>query len=116
MPVIRRSDIKSEEAQPGRQRLTLVNAALGAGHLDMGELAIAPGVHGPLHMHPAHEEAIYILEGPVSFVLGDESGTVDTGDVILAPAGVKHQIINSDSEPRRIMFIFPTTNVQRVLL
>ena len=116
MPVIRRADIKSEESQPGRQRLTLVNAAVGAGHLDMGELAIAPGVQGPLHMHPAHEEAIYILKGPLSFVLGDETGTVDTGDVILAPAGVKHQIINSSQEPRRIMFIFPTTNVQRVLL
>lgn len=116
MPIIKRADIDTSESEPGRQRLTLVNAALGSGHLDMGELAIGPNVKGPLHLHPAHEEAIYILEGPLDYILGNEDGTVNTGDVILAPAGVKHQIINSSSESKRIMFIFPTTNVQRVLL
>ena len=57
---------------------------------------------------------MYVLDGSLSYVPGDESGTVDMGDMVLAPAGVKHEITNPGPEPRRAMFIFPTTNVQRV--
>ncbi|MDA1348538.1 MAG: cupin domain-containing protein [Chloroflexi bacterium] len=56
------------------------------------------------------------MDGQLEFVLGDESGTVDKGDVLLAPPGGRHGLKNASSEPRRIMFIFPTTNVQRVYL
>ena len=114
MPVIRRSDGDVDDSNPDRRRLTLINAVFGAGYLEMGELTLAPGKGMPLHMHPTHEEGMYVLDGPLSYVLGDESGTVDTGDVVLAPTGVKHEITNPGPEPRRVMFIFPTTNVQRV--
>ena len=116
MPVIRRADVDLDRSAPNLERRTLINANAGAGHLEMGELAIAPGKSVPLHAHPTHEEGMYILDGPMDFVLGDENGTVNTGDVLLAPAGVKHQLSNPGPEPRRVMFIFPTTNVQRLLL
>ncbi len=116
MPVIRRANVKLDESNPDLKRLTLVSAAVGAGYLEMGEVTIAPGKKIPLHIHPTHEEGIYILEGPLDYVVGDEKGTVNTGDVLLAPVGVKHEISNPGREPRRIMFIFPTTNVQRKFL
>lgn len=116
MPVIRRSNVALDETNSSLRRLTLVNASVGAGYLDMGELIIAPGEKMPLHIHPAHEEAMYVLDGPLNYVLGDERGEAATGDVILAPANVQHEISNPSHEPRRIMFIFPTTNVQRVFL
>ena len=113
MPVIRRANIQADETNPDFKRLMLVNADAGAGYLEMGELTIVPGGQVPLHIHPTHEEGMYIIDGPLDYVLGDESGSVDTGDVLLAPAGVKHRVYNSGPEPRRLMFIFPTTNVQR---
>ena len=116
MPIIRRSDVKLDESNPELKRLTLINAAAGAGYLELGEVTIAPGKQVPLHTHPTHEEGMYILEGPIDYVLGDESGTANVGDTLLAPAGVKHNLSNPGSEPRRVMFIFPTTNVQRVFL
>lgn len=116
MTVIRRSNVKVDESTQGLKRLTLINAAAGAGYLEMGELTIAPGKRVPLHIHPAHEEGMYIMEGPMSYVLGDEKGVLDTGDVLFAPAGVRHELSNPSSVPRRVMFIFPTTNVQRVFL
>ena len=116
MPVIRHGDAKLAEAFPGVERLTLINADVGAGYLDMGELLVAPGKKIPLHLHPNHEEGMYIIEGPLDYVLGDETGVVNTGDAMLAPAGVKHGLTNSSSAPRRVMFIFPTTNVNRVFL
>ena len=82
----------------------------------MGELSVDPGHKVGMHLHPTHEEGMYFLDGPFEFVLGDESGVVNAGDVLLAPAGVKHELTNLGPEPRRVMFIFPTTNVQRVFL
>ena len=116
MPVIRRANVKVHEFLPGLNRLTLINASVGAGYLDMGELAIAPGEKVPLHIHATHEEGMYVLDGPLNYALGDETGVANEGDAILAPAGVKHEISNPGSEPRRVMFIFPTTNVQREFL
>ena len=116
MPVIRHPDVKLDESTPNLKRLTLVSDEVGAGYLTLGELAIDPGKKVPLHIHPAHEEAMYVMEGPLHYVLGDETGVVNAGDVLLAPAGVKHELTNPGEGPRRIMFIFPTTNVQRVYL
>ena len=56
------------------------------------------------------------MQGPLNYVVGDESGVVDSGDVFLAPTGVKHELYHPGQEPGRIMFIFPTTNVQREYL
>ena len=113
MPIIKRAHLKPDESNPDLKRLTLIDAAGGAGHLTVGELAIAPGKKIPMHIHQTHEEGIYIMDGPLNYVLGDETGVVDAGDVVLAPARVKHELSNSGPDPKRIMFIFPTTNVQR---
>ena len=116
MPVIRRSNIQMDESNPDFKRLTLINADAGAGYLEMGEISIVPGGQVALHIHPTHEEGMYVIDGPLDYVLGDETGSVNAGDVLLAPAGVKHRVFNPGPEPRRLMFIFPTTNVQRQFL
>ena len=116
MAVIRRADVKVDQSMTNLSRWTMVNAAGGAGHLEVGVLTIAPESEISLHIHPTHEEAMYIIEGPMSFVLGDERGEVDTGDMLLAPARVPHSLRNPSSEPKSLLFIFPTTNVQRQFL
>ncbi|MBM3944503.1 MAG: cupin domain-containing protein [SAR202 cluster bacterium] len=116
MTVIRRKDLKLDESMPNLKRLTLINDQTGAGYLTFGELTIAPGKSVPLHTHPTHEEGMYVMDGDLEFILGDEKGVLGKGDAMLAPAGVKHQLTNRSPEPRRVMFIFPTTNVKRQVL
>ena len=113
MSIIRRDEINIDHSAPDVHRLTLLDADLGAGHLTVGELAIDPGKKVPLHVHPTHEEGMYILDGPMNYTLGDETGVLNTGDVMFAPAGFQHDLTNTGDEPRRVMFIFPTTNVVR---
>ena len=113
MPLIKHADLKPDESNPDLKRLTLIDASAGAGYLTVGELIIAPGKKIPMHIHQTHEEGIYIMEGPLNYVLGDETGVVNAGDVVLAPAMIKHELSNAGTDPKRIMFIFPTTNVQR---
>ena len=116
MPIIRASEFKDGEAFPGVERGRLVNSDIGASHLDMGELLIQPGKAVPMHIHETHEEAMYILDGPFEYVLGDETGVINTGDAMLAPAGVKHFLKNPTQQPKRLLFIFPTTKINRVLV
>jgi len=116
MGVIRRRDIQLDESMPNLKRLTLISDEYQAGYLTFGELTIAPGKSVPLHTHPTHEEGMYSLDGDLEYILGDDTGVLGKGDAMLAPAGLKHKLTNLSSEPRRVMFIFPTTNVKREVL
>lgn len=44
-----------------------------------------------LHSHP-HEQLTYILEGECTFILGDESIHMSSGDVIHVPPNVPHTL------------------------
>ena len=51
---------------------------------------LEPGVTFPLHSHPG-EEIIYVLEGVWEYqVEGKGAMTLEAGDVLFIPAGVKH--------------------------
>lgn len=114
MPILKPSDKDRSEAYPSIMRLARVTAEHGAASLTIGELTIAPGASVPVHIHPPHEEAMIVLKGTLEAVLGDERVPVGEGTTVLAPKGVKHGFVNTSNRPATIMFIFPTTNVQRV--
>jgi uncharacterized cupin superfamily protein len=42
--------------------------------------------------------------------------TVGPGHVVLAPAGTVHGFLNCAQEPARLLFVFPTHQVERVLV
>jgi quercetin dioxygenase-like cupin family protein len=44
----------------------------------------------PLHRHP-DEQMIYVLQGALKLLVGDEAASVREGEVLLVPAGVLHQ-------------------------
>ncbi len=65
----------------------------------------------PTHFHPK-EEAMYILEGELVALLGDEQVVVKAGDTVLAPAGLKHGFTNKSGKPARLLAIHPTSKVE----
>jgi len=80
------------------------------------EVTLQPGASIPLHTHPTHPECIVILEGEVEGRLADEVRPLGPGNSILAPAGVKHNLVNKGKGPARILAIFPTNQVTRELV
>jgi quercetin dioxygenase-like cupin family protein len=116
VPIIKKQDLtKREGASPGLEAYDLVDAAQGSHSLRIGELTIAPNARVPRHIHPNTEEAMIILEGTLDVVLGDQRMTVGPGHIVLAPAGIMHGFLNRSPEPARLLFIFPTHEVERVL-
>ena len=68
------------------------SAALSVIHND----AMEPGAGPALHRHP-YEEVFLILEGEVTFTLGDETIAARAGDFLIAPPGVPHAFKNTGS-------------------
>jgi len=114
MPVINRDAATTEDVYPGVPRTALVDATQAAKSLSLAHLDVAAGATIGTHIHPNTEEAMVIVDGELEAVLGDERISVQSGDTVLAPAGVKHGFVNRSSAKASLLAIFPTTDIQRV--
>ncbi len=112
MPLIHTRDIQAWERYPGVRRWEMVGKANSESIL-MGELVFSPGSKIPTHSHH-NEEAMLVTEGRLEAVLGDERMDVGPGDLVLAPAGVKHGFTNRSRADARLMFFHP--NVEPALI
>ena len=50
---------------------------------------LEPGHTARPHSHP-HEQIVYVLEGELLFVVGDEEAVLAAGDMLVVPPGVEH--------------------------
>ncbi|MBA3946430.1 MAG: alpha/beta fold hydrolase [Herpetosiphonaceae bacterium] len=77
------------------------------GVLAVAEFTIPPHAPSPLpHVHRAHEEGFYILEGEIEFAVGGETMRVGVGAWVLAPIGVPHTFRNPGETPARFLNTF----------
>ena len=58
----------------------------------------------PPHVHHAEDEAWYVIEGGLTFTVGDEVREARPGTFVFAPAGVPHTF-RVDVEPTRVLLI-----------
>ena len=74
---------------------------VGLKNIGIHLISIAPGDKSTeFHMHRYEEEAIYVLSGRGTEVIGDTKQRVGPGDFIGFPAaGVAHETINDGTEP-----------------
>ena len=76
------------------------------GPIDFAELALGPQVGPPEHIHHAHDEAYYVLDGTYRFKVGGEVADVATGAFIPIPRGLPHAWINIGGAPGRVVVMF----------
>ena len=68
-------------------------------------LVDAPPGSGPgLHTHP-YEEVFVVQEGQASFTVGDDTIKAIAGQIVLVPAGMPHNFVNSGTGPLRLVDI-----------
>jgi quercetin dioxygenase-like cupin family protein len=68
------------------------------------------------HVHPYQEERFEILEGEVTFKLDGQELPTRPGDVVLVPAGKKHQFWNAgDSEARFACKVSPVLGFEGLI-
>jgi mannose-6-phosphate isomerase-like protein (cupin superfamily) len=68
-------------------------------------IEIVAGRELEAHVHHEEDDAFYILEGEMTFVLGDEEVRAGPGAFVLVPPGVEHGFRNDGDSAVRMLNI-----------
>ena len=80
-------------------------------------ITMAPGAPGPeAHVHADEDDAFYILDGELTFVLDDGEVPAPEGTFVLVPPGVNHTFLNPLDRPTRVLNIHAPAGFDRRLL
>ena len=74
------------------------------GHYTLVEVLNAEGFEGPLHVHHREDEGFWILEGELSFEVGEQKVKASPGSFVFGPKDVPHRY-TVDSGPARLLYI-----------
>lgn len=77
------------------------------GAMAMIDITLPKGVEPPLHVHLNEDETFYLLEGDMSFRVGDNEIKAKPGDAVFGPRGVPHDFKIDDDQARFITVITP---------
>ena len=115
MPLIKNADIPLEEMYPLVERKVLIGKHMGAKDITMGEITIKPGGEIPLHTHSI-EDCILLREGSGEVHIDGKVHKIEAPATVLITPGTKHRVLNTGDNPIRIIFAFPSVNVDRTLV
>src|SRR3954453_14829111 len=73
------------------------------GKYAMWEAIVPPGGGPPPHVHSREEEGFYVLEGEITFQVGEERIIASTGTFANMPIGTPHSFKNEGGEPARLL-------------
>ena len=78
------------------------------GTLGLAEFEVPPHGHNtpPPHVHHAHAEGFYILEGELEFQVGTDTLRAGQGAFVMVPIGIAHTFRNPTDQPARFLNTF----------
>jgi quercetin dioxygenase-like cupin family protein len=88
----------------------LLRSEDSGGHVAI--VALTGGGRPPLHRHD-FDEAFYVLEGELTFQLGDDLLTRRAGELAFALRGVAHTYANLSGAPARALLVITPAGFER---
>ena len=82
----------------------------------VGLATIFPGKHNPVHYHPNCEEVLYVISGQGLQSYDGDTILLKAGMTVRIPAKVKHNMVNTGTEPLRTLVSFSSGDRQTVWL
>ena len=80
-------------------------------------ITMAPHRDGPeLHLHDDEDDAFYVLDDEIVFILGEEEIAAPAGTFVLVPPGTLHTFANRTDKPVRMLNIHAPAGFDRRLL
>jgi quercetin dioxygenase-like cupin family protein len=84
-----------------------VTAEQTGGLLSIIEITEPPNAAGPLHVHHREDEGFWILEGNVTFEVGDTTIEASAGDFAFGPRDIPHRYTVGDAGCRMLFIMTP---------
>ncbi len=82
----------------------------------MGLATILPGKHNPVHYHPNCEEVLFVISGQGLHSYDGRTIPLKGGMTIRIPAKVKHNLVNTGTEPLRTLVAYSSGDRKTVFL
>lgn len=80
------------------------DSGLTEGRMSLVESLAFRATEPPLHVHHREDEAWYVLDGQMTFYVGDEAYVATSGSFVFAPRGLPHTF-TVDIEPTRVLVL-----------
>src|SRR5262245_49604754 len=84
------------------------------GKYALWEAIVCPGGGPPPHTHSRAEEGFYVLEGEVTFLLGDKRLVAGTGMFVNMPVGTLHAFKNETARPARMLISVAPAGLEKM--
>jgi mannose-6-phosphate isomerase-like protein (cupin superfamily) len=78
------------------------------------EAVVPPGGGPPPHVHSREEEGFYILEGEVTFRIGEERVVATAGMFANMPVGTPHSFKNESNRPMKMLISIAPAGLEQM--
>lgn len=86
------------------------------GRYAMFEAVVRPGGGPPPHIHSREEEPFYVLEGEITFHVGDEQIIAEAGTFANMPVGSLHSFRNNTDKMARMIISVAPAGLEKMFL
>jgi quercetin dioxygenase-like cupin family protein len=83
------------------------------GAYTLAEYIGAPGSGSQPHTQSREDESFYILEGAMTFQLGEREFEATAGSYVVIPKGLRHAFVNAGPGPVRAVMLFTPAGLER---
>ncbi len=84
------------------------------GRYAIWEAIVPPGGGPPPHVHSREEEGFYILEGEITFQLGEKRIVASAGTFANMPVGVQHSFKNESGKTARMLISVAPAGLEKM--
>jgi mannose-6-phosphate isomerase-like protein (cupin superfamily) len=92
----------------------LLDSPATAGAVSVIEVALPPRWDGPPLHHHDFDEAFYVLDGELTFMVGDQLREAGPGTMTFAPRGTHHTLANCADVPARYLLTCTPAGFERM--
>ena len=103
----RRADPGSSVWYMGNLFTVLAGSEDTGGRFALIEMLARKGTEPPRHVHDREDEAFYVLEGEITFYVGDETYEATPGTFVFAPRGIPHSWVVETEVVRKLVTLTP---------
>ncbi len=92
----------------------LATGAETAGKYAQFEAIVPPGGGPPPHVHSREEEGFYVLEGEITFQIGDQRMVATAGTFANLPIGTPHSFRNESDRPAKMLITIAPAGLEEM--
>src|SRR5436305_300544 len=113
-PIVRKPGEGQAVAVVGDVYRFLATGAETGGKSALFEAIGSPGGGPPPHVHSREEEGFYVLEGEITFLIGDQRLVAGAGMFANMPIGTRHAFKNESGQPARMLISVAPAGLEKM--